>query len=133
MDDQMRFVGQKLDEITDKLDALNENIAGLINTITTTGQEIGENVKKLAEIIEKYTDSVMEQSKESFDRSRNQLLEISREINTLKRVTGIDQLMRMNTALQEILTLLQNSINPDQIQNQLFEISQFIKLQGGSK
>jgi len=133
MDDQMRFVGQKLDEITDKLDALNENIAGLVNTITTTGQEIGENVKKLAEIIEKYTDSVMEQSKESFDRSRNQLLEISREINTLKRVTGIDQLMRMNTALQEILTLLQNSINPDQIQNQLFEISQFIKLQGGSK
>ncbi len=129
----MRFVGQKLDEITDKLDALNENIAGLVNTITTTGQEIGENVKKLAEIIEKYTDSVMEQSKESFDRSRNQLLEISREINTLKRVTGIDQLMRMNTALQEILTLLQNSINPDQIQNQLFEISQFIKLQGGSK
>jgi len=127
----MRVIGQKLDEITMKLSAMTEGIAVLAEEIKKSREELGQDVEKLADTLDKYIDILTESSKESFDKSRNQLIEISDEINTLTRTTGVGQIVRMNTALNQLLSLLQSAIDPNKIQQQLFEITEFIKSVGG--
>ena len=129
----MRVVGQKLDEITSKLDAMTKAIAGLVDEIKQTGEGLVGGIAKLTEILEKDIEIVTQRSKEGFDESRSQLMAVTREMDTLRRVTGTDQMLRVNNALNQLLSLLSNAIDPNKIQQQLFEISQFIKSYGGSK
>ncbi len=132
-DPTIQFVGQKLDEITAKLDSMTESIKALINAIVKTNEGLGDNVKKLTETIERYTDTMTERSRDDFEHSRELLTDVSREITILRQSTGADQVIRVNQALSEMLSLLQGAINPDMIQQQLAEITQFIKSYGGSK
>jgi hypothetical protein len=94
-------------------------------------EELGENVKKLVETIDKYTDTNNQRSTEDFEITRNYINDITREITILNQATGIDQLMRMNKALNGILSLLEQNIDPNSIQEKLAEITQFIKQYGG--
>lgn len=129
----MNIVGQKLDEITMKLDGMTDAITGLGNIIQKNTQDLGEMMTKLTAIIEKYTDTITERSKQGFDESRANLMEVSKEIGTLRSVTGIDQIMRFNNAIKQILMLLEKTIDPNAIQRQLVEISQFMRSVGGMK
>ncbi len=130
---EMNIVGQKLDEITMKLDGMTDAITGLGNIIQKNTQDLGEMMTKLTAIIEKYTDTITERSKQGFDESRANLMEVSKEIGTLRSVTGIDQIMRFNNAIKQILMLLEKTIDPNAIQRQLVEISQFMRSVGGMK
>ena len=131
MSDDVQIVGKKLDEITVKLDSLSQSIAMLINTLQKTNEELGQNVKTLTESVEKYVDITTESSKVDFEHSRENILQVSNEITMLSRMTGADQMMRINQALNGILSVLQQTIDPNKIQAQLYEISQFIKEHGG--
>ena len=133
MDGSMQVVGQKLDEITMKLNAMTEGIAILAEEIKKSREELSQDVEKLADTLDKYIDILTESSRESFDKSRNQLLHISDEINTLTKATGIAQIVRVNNSLTQLLSLLQGAIDPNRIQQQLLEITQFIKSVGGGR
>lgn len=131
--DPVQVLGRKLDDIIMKLEGMAEGITAMINEIHTTNEGLGENVKKLAETLENYTDKMTEGLKGDFDSSRSKISEVTREINSLTRVTGTDQIMRINQALNGLLGVLQQAINPNMIQAQLNEISQFIRMYGGQK
>ncbi|MFX1297317.1 MAG: hypothetical protein ACFFD2_20990 [Promethearchaeota archaeon] len=133
MNNQIQVIGQKLDGIIAKIDLMVETITGLASTVEKTGNGLRDYVKKLAETIERYTDTMTERSKEDFELSRDVLDKISREIITLRRITGTDQIINITNALNQLLTLLQGAINPDLIQQQLYEITTFIKNYGGVK
>lgn len=133
MSDPVQVLGQKLDDITMKLEAMAEGVTALINAINKTNEVLGENVNKLTETLEKYTDTMTEGLKNDFDSSRIKITEVTREVNSLTRVTGTDQIMRINQALNGMLGVLQQAINPNTIQTQLNEIYQFIRMYGGQK
>lgn len=133
MSDPVQVLGKRLDDITMKLDAMADGITALLNAIQKTNEGLGENVKKLTEIIEKYTDSMTERLKEDFEQSRGNITAVNQAIGQLTKVTGADQIMRIDQGLRGILQLLQQSIDPNRIQTQLAEISQFIKMYGGQK
>jgi hypothetical protein len=131
MSDPVAQLGQKLDEIIIKLEAMSEGIAALMGVLEKTNEGLGENVKNLTETIEKYTDTMTERLKDDFEQSRGSITSVTKEINSLKQATGNEQIVRITQALNGILSLLQNNINPNQIQSQLQEINQFIKTYGG--
>lgn len=133
MSDPTQVLGKRLDDITMKLDAMADGITALLNAIQKTNEGLGENVKKLTEIIEKYTDSMTERLKDDFEQSRGNITAVNQAIGQLTKVTGADQIMRIDQGLRGILQLLQQSIDPNRIQTQLAEISQFIKMYGGQK
>ncbi|MHA1263743.1 MAG: hypothetical protein ACTSRS_00765 [Candidatus Helarchaeota archaeon] len=133
MSDPVAVLGQKLDEIIMKLEAMAEGVATLITIIEKTNAGLGENVKNLTESIEKYTDMMTENLKNDFEQSRSSINKVTQEINSLKQVTGTEQITRITNALNGILSLLHQNINPEQIQAQLIEINQFIKTYGGQK
>lgn len=133
MNDPVKALGQKLDEIIMKLEAMGEGIAALMGVLEKTNQGLGENVKQLTETIERYTDTMTERLKEDFEQSRGSIATVTTQINSLKQATGTEQIIRINQALNGILTLLQQTINPSVIQGQLSEIKQFIKMYGGQK
>jgi len=127
----MELLGRKMDEITQKLDTIADIIENLVTITKTMNEQLGENVKKLVETIDKYTDSTNQRSNEDFELTRTCLADVTKEITTLNQATGIEQLMRMNQALNGILALLEQNIDPNSIQEKLLEITQFIKQYGG--
>jgi len=129
----MDLLGRKLDEITQKLDGIKDTIENLVAGMKGMNEELGENVKKLIETIEKYADTTNQRSSEDFELTRKFINDITKEINTLNQATGIDQLMRMNQALNGILSLLEQNIDPNSIQEKLLEVTQFIKQYRGRK
>lgn len=129
----MDLIGRKLDEITQKLDTITDTIGNLITSTKSVNEDLGENVKKLVDAVEKYSDTINQRSNEDFELTRNLINDVTKEINTLNQATGIDQLMRMNQALSGILSLLEQNIDPNSIQEKLLEITQFIKQSGGRK
>jgi len=129
----MQIVGKKLDDITVKLDSVANAVAMLVNELQKTNQELGENAKKLSESVEHYADAITQRSLNDFEQSKNNIMKVSTEITNFSRMTGSDQIVRINQSLNAILAVLEKAINPDQIQSQLFEITQFIKNQGGGK
>ena len=133
MSDPVQVLGKRLDDITMKLDAMADGITALLNAIQKTNEGLGENVKKLTEIIGKYTDSMTERLKDDFEQSRGNITAVNQAIGQLTKVTGADQIMRIDQGLRGVLQLLQQSIDPNRIQTQLAEISQFIKMYGGQK
>ena len=133
MSDPVQVLGKRLDDITMKLDAMADGITALLNAIQKTNEGLGENVKKLTEIIGKYTDSMTERLKNDFEQSRGNITAVNQAIGQLTKVTGADQIMRIDQGLRGVLQLLQQSIDPNRIQTQLAEISQFIKMYGGQK
>jgi len=133
MSDPVQVLGKRLDDITMKLDAMADGITALLNAVQKTNEGLGENVKKLSEIIGKYTDSMTDRLKDDFEQSRGNITAVNQAIGQLTKVTGADQIMRIDQGLRGILQLLQQSIDPNRIQTQLAEISQFIKMYGGQK
>jgi len=133
MSDPVQVLGKRLDDITMKLDAMADGITAMLNAIQKTNEGLGENVKKLTEIIEKYSVSMTDRLKDDFEQSRGDITAVNQAIGQLTKVTGADQIMRIDQGLRGILQLLQQSIDPNRIQTQLAEISQFIKMYGGQK
>lgn len=133
MSDPVQVLGKKLDDIIIKLEGMADGITALLNGIEKTNQGLGENVKRLTEAIENYTDSMTERLKEDFERSRGNIARVTQAINQLTQVTGTDQIMRIDQGLKGILQLLQQSIDPNRIQMQLNEIMQFMSMYGGRK
>ncbi len=133
MSDPVQMLGQKLDEIIIKLESMSDGVAALINAIEKTNEGLGENVKNLTESIEKYTDTMTDRLKTDFDSSRGKIMEVTREVNSLTRITGTDKILSINRTLNGLLLLLQQAINPNAIQAQLNEINQFIRMYGGQR
>ena len=131
MSDPVQVLGKKLDDVIDRLESMTAGITALINAIQKTNEWLGENVKLLTATIEGYTDTMTQRLEQDFEQSRDQILAVSGAITSLTRVTGTDQIMRINQALTSILSLLQQAIDPNRIQVQLGEIAQFIKMHGG--
>lgn len=133
MSDSMQQLSRKLDEITKKLDFMTESINSLASTTHSLNDELGANLKKLAETIDKYIDAINQHSTDDFEVTRKSIVEVTREINSLNQATGIEQLMRVNQSLNGILSLLSQSVDPNSIQAKLSEIAAFIKSYGGQK
>ncbi len=131
MSDPMQLLGRKLDEITKKLDFMTDSIEKLASTTQSLNEELGTNLKKLAETIDRYTDSINQHSTDDFEITRKSISEVTKEISSLNQATGIEQVMRVNQALNGIVTLLDRAIDPNSIQAKLSEITDFIKLYGG--
>ncbi|MDD1778719.1 MAG: hypothetical protein LUQ65_11185 [Candidatus Helarchaeota archaeon] len=133
MSDAMQQLGRKLDDITKKLDLMTESIGKLTSTTQGLNEELGVNLKKLAETIDKYTDSINQHSTDDFELTRKSIAEVTKEISSLNQATGIEQIMRVNQTLTGILSLLSQAADPNSIQAKLSEITAFIKLYGGQK
>ncbi|MFX1297483.1 MAG: hypothetical protein ACFFD2_21860 [Promethearchaeota archaeon] len=133
MDESMQDINQKLNTIIMKLDTMIGSITGLTKEIQKTSSDFIINIKQLTKSIEKDIDIMTEHSREGFEHSREQLIEVTKEINILRRITGTGQIFRANQALIQILTLLERAIDPNAIQKQLNEILQFIKVYGEVK
>ncbi len=131
MSDPVQVLGKKLDDITMKLDAMADGITALLNAIQKTNEGLGENVKQLTGTIEKYADTMTERLKDDFEQSRGNIMKVNQSISQLTKVTGTDQIMRIDQGLRGILQLLQQSVDPNKIQAQLVEINQFIRMYGG--
>ena len=133
MSDAMQQLGRKLDDITKKLDIMTEGIANLASTTKSLNEELGANLQKLAETIDRYIDSINQHSTDDFEVTRKSIIEVSKEISSLNQATGIEQIMRVSQALNGILSLLSQAVDPNSIQAKLSEITAFIKLYGGQK
>jgi flagellar biosynthesis regulator FlaF len=131
MSDAMQQLGKKLDEITQKLDIMTDGITKLTSTTQSLNEELGANLQKLAETIDRYIDSINQHSTDDFEITRKSIAQVTKEINSLNQATGIEQLMRVNQALTGLLSLLSQAVDPNSIQAKLSEITAFIKSYGG--
>jgi pyrroloquinoline quinone (PQQ) biosynthesis protein C len=85
----------------------------------------------LAETIDRYIDSVNQHSTDDFEITRKSIAEVTKEINSLNQATGIEQILRVNQALNGLVSLLSKAVDPNSIQAKLAEITDFIKFYGG--
>ena len=131
MSDAMQQLGRKLDDITKKLDLMTNSIEQLVGTTKSLNEELGTNITKLAETIDRYIDSVNQHSTDDFEITRKSIAEVTKEINSLNQATGIEQILRVNQALNGLVSLLSKAVDPNSIQAKLAEITDFIKLYGG--
>jgi methyl-accepting chemotaxis protein len=131
MSDAMQQLGRKLDDITKKLDLMTNSIEQLVGTTKSLNEELGTNITKLAETIDRYIDSVNQHSTDDFEITRKSIAEVTKEINSLNQATGIEQILRVNQALNGLVSLLSKAVDPNSIQAKLAEITDFIKFYGG--
>jgi len=131
MSDAMQQLGRKLDDITKKLDLMTNSIEQLVSTTKSLNEELGTNIVKLAETIDRYIDSINQHSTDDFEITRKSIAEVTKEINSLNQATGIEQIFRVNQALNGLVSLLSKAVDPTSIQTKLAEITEFIKLYGG--
>lgn len=131
MSDAMQQLGRKLDDITKKLDLMTNGIEQLVSTTKSLNEELGTNISKLAETIDRYIDSINQHSTDDFEITRKSIAEVTKEINSLNQATGIEQIFRVNQALNGLVSLLSKAVDPTSIQTKLAEITEFIKLYGG--
>lgn len=127
----MQQLGRKLDDITKKLDLMTNSIEQLVGTTKSLNEELGTNITKLAETIDRYIDSVNQHSTDDFEITRKSIAEVTKEINSLNQATGIEQILRVNQALNGLVSLLSKAVDPNSIQAKLAEITDFIKFYGG--
>ena len=129
----MEVVGKKLDEITQKLEAMTGILEMLTESIQKMEESLGETVGRLTETVKGYVEVVTERSDQEFEHYKGLILDVSGEVQTLNKMTGIQQIIQIGEALNNMSALLHQAIDPNSLHAKLNDITNFIKTQGGKK
>lgn len=124
MAENFASIGSKLDELLQKIDKLNINLQDTLLELLKINKNLTGNFKKIADEIIKFNkevdgscDDEYEKASEMLNQTYESLQDSSNPIQTLKELNG---------KLKMVLQIIGHVMDPDQLQNQLMKIREFI-------
>jgi len=116
----------RLNEISQKLDAFTQGLGTLIESINKLDENTQTILTELSSKIENYANIVSTQNQEDFEISRSQLLSINEQIEKIRKGVGMEQMLKISDALSGLLdTLGGASFDPMDLKTKLSEIKKF--------
>ena len=124
MAENFASIGSKLDELSQKIDKLNINLQDTLLELLKINKNLTGNFKKIADEIIKFhkevdssCDDEYEKASEMLNKTYESLQDSSNPIQTLKE---------LNEKLKIVLQIIGHVMDPDQLQNQLIKIREFV-------
>ena len=126
MSDTFQEVGPKLDEITQKLDTLVSSIKEMTNEFTKFNENISSNLSKISTQITEYFKTLNETSQEDFEKSKKVLEDIEQNLDSQLHPPA-SNIADINNRLEQVFEILGVIVDPDNLQNNIIKINEFVK------
>lgn len=124
MAENFASIGSKLDELLQKIDKLNINLQDTLLELLKINKNLTGNFKKIADEIIKFhkeVDGSCDDEYENASQMLNQTYESLQDSST-----PIQSLKELNEKLKIVLQIIGHVMDPDQLQNQLIKIREFV-------
>ncbi|MHA1271627.1 MAG: hypothetical protein ACTSPY_17680 [Candidatus Helarchaeota archaeon] len=125
MDENFKTIGFKLDDISQKIDKLTLSIKALILEFSKINDDIKENLSKLSQQIVAYNNNLNDTSNEEFEKSKNLLEEVYKELENISK-SPTSNINLLNNKLEAALEIISQIVDPNLLSAQILKLKNYL-------